>query len=503
MEAAIRAVTNGEMGFNAASRSFNVSTTTLRNRLSGRVKHGSTMGAKPYLNKVEERALKDFLFNASDVGLGKTRGHAMMYAEKVAKEKGVLRKDNITHRWFESFRKRNSDVALRKGDSMAAVRFRCTNPVEISKYYTLLHETLTNHNLIAEPWRIYNVDETGMPLDPRKPKVVTRLGTKKVRVMGSGNKHQITAVVCASATGHIIPLMIIFEGKNLKKEWLSHEVPGTVCGMSDKGWMETSLFNSWFDHFLQHAVPGKPLLLLLDGHSTHYSPHIITKAMEKDVIILCLPPHSSQDTQPLDVAVYGPLKQHWSRECHEWMANNPHKLMGKVHFNAVFSKVWSKAVTSNNVVAGFRKAGIHPFNDKAIAIPVNDEAVSHHIAESCGREPSKEMIDLPSTQTIDDRDMGGSIEVTSYGETETTENSFTPAEVQLYQHRIEEGYNVFTDQQYVQWVKLNHPALLPASLSQHEISSPLIETANENHIESGDNLLISTSPLSLSQPPSF
>ena len=64
----------------------------------------------------------------------------MMYAEKVTKEKGVLRKDNITHRWFESFRKHNSDVALRKGDCMAAVRFRCTNPVEISKYYTLLHE---------------------------------------------------------------------------------------------------------------------------------------------------------------------------------------------------------------------------------------------------------------------------------------------------------------------------------------------------------------------------
>ena len=60
-------------------------------------------------------------------------------------------------------------------------------------------------------------------------------------------------------------------------------------------------------------------------------------------------------------------------------------------------------------MAGFRKAGIHPFDDKAIAILVNGEAISHHIAESCGREPSKETIDLPSTQTIDDRDMGGSI----------------------------------------------------------------------------------------------
>ena len=78
---------------------------------------------------------------------------------------------------------------------------------------------------------------------------------KRVRVMGSGNKHQITAVVCAGATGHIIPPMIIFEGKNLKKEWLCHEVPSTVHRMSDKGWMETSLLDLWFDHFLQHAVP--------------------------------------------------------------------------------------------------------------------------------------------------------------------------------------------------------------------------------------------------------
>ena len=65
MEAAIRAVTNNEMGVNEA---FNVPKTTLRDTISGHVKHGSTMGAKPYLNKTEERALKDFQFNASDVG---------------------------------------------------------------------------------------------------------------------------------------------------------------------------------------------------------------------------------------------------------------------------------------------------------------------------------------------------------------------------------------------------------------------------------------------------
>ena len=83
------------MGVNEASRSFHVPTITLRDRISGSVKHGSTMGARPYLNKTEEWILKEFLLNASDVGLGKTRGHAMMYAEQVAKEKGYYAKTKL------------------------------------------------------------------------------------------------------------------------------------------------------------------------------------------------------------------------------------------------------------------------------------------------------------------------------------------------------------------------------------------------------------------------
>ena len=67
-----------------------------------------------------------------------------------------------------------------------------------------------------------------MFLDAKKPRVVTKVGMKKIRVMGSGNKYQITVVACGSTTGHIIPPMITFQGKNLNCEWLSNEVTGTV-----------------------------------------------------------------------------------------------------------------------------------------------------------------------------------------------------------------------------------------------------------------------------------
>ena len=107
--------------------------------------------------------------------------------------------------------------------------------------------------------------------------MITKLGTKNVRMMGSSNKHQITVVVYTSVTDHIILPVVIFEGKNVKREWLHNEVTGTVCAMGDKGWINTPLFNEWFYHFLRHAPPGKPLLLLLDRHSTHYELDTIYK----------------------------------------------------------------------------------------------------------------------------------------------------------------------------------------------------------------------------------
>ena len=59
--------------------------------------------------------------------------------------------------------------------------------------------------------------------------------------------------------------MVIFNAKQLNVLLSKGEVPGTKYGLSDKGWTDQELFKGWLrDHFL---VPGRPLLLLVDGHS--------------------------------------------------------------------------------------------------------------------------------------------------------------------------------------------------------------------------------------------
>lgn len=150
-------------------------------------------------------------------------------------------------------------------------------------------------------------------------------------------------------------------------------MPGTYYGLSEKGWIDHELFKGWLGrHFYTHVVAGCPLLLLLDGHSSHYEPESLRCAKENDVIMFALPPHSSHDSQPLDLSVFGPLKTHWEDVCHGFMQQHPGRLVTKYSFSELFAKAWVRAVTPANVIAGFQKAGIYPFNPKAIKVPTGD-----------------------------------------------------------------------------------------------------------------------------------
>jgi len=147
---------------------------------------------------------------------------------------------------------------------------------------------------------------------------------KKVRYRTSRNKNQITVIACVNVSGQCILPFVIFDAKRLNMEWRKDEVVGTAYGLSIKCWVDSELFRGWLsEHFLAHAIGAQPLLLLLDGQSSHYQPELITHAKEFGVIIFCLPPHTTHESQPLDASVFKSLKQHWQHACHNFIQSNP------------------------------------------------------------------------------------------------------------------------------------------------------------------------------------
>ena len=57
------------------------------------------------------------------------------------------------------------------------------------------------NDLMDKPSQIFNTDETGLPLDPAALKVIVPSGYKHSQAVSTGNKAQVTVLVCCNAAG--------------------------------------------------------------------------------------------------------------------------------------------------------------------------------------------------------------------------------------------------------------------------------------------------------------
>ena len=196
----------------------------------------------------------------------------------------------------------------------------CTEEA-IRKWYVEFEQFLDVHG-VCDPSSIWNADETGCPLCPRTGKVLCLSGTKDVYQITGSSREKITTLCAISASGNIIPPMHLFPGQRFKYNPLEGCVPGAYFGKSPSGWMTTELFYGWLaNHFVLQISPRRPVVLLVDGHSTHIDIEISRFCQKNGIFLYCLPPHSSQITQPLDVGFYGPLKQSWKKAVAKFSVN--------------------------------------------------------------------------------------------------------------------------------------------------------------------------------------
>ena len=164
--------------------------------------------------------------------------------------------------------------------------------------------------------RIWNCDETGFCTAVASRLVLARRGSKSVHEIGGGSgRNYITVLGCAAADGTRLPPYVVYKGKNLYSDWTIGGPAGASYGMSASGWMEGDNFLSWFEKIylpaIDHLLTDAPVVLFVDGHHSHLSLSLIRKAREKNVHLICLPPHTTHLLQPLDVGVYGPIKKAW------------------------------------------------------------------------------------------------------------------------------------------------------------------------------------------------
>ncbi|CAI9732654.1 Pogo transposable element with KRAB domain [Octopus vulgaris] len=238
-----------------------------------------------------------------------------------------------------------------------------SNKTNVAMFFYQLAEVMLRYKF--DPFNIYNMDETGITTVQRPDRIISRKGTKQVRKMTSAERGTlVTLACCVNAAGNSIPPFFVFPRKNFRPHFLNNGPSGSDGGANPSGWMFEEQFVKFLQHFVRNVKCSKqsPCLLLLDNHDSHLSIEELSYASDNGITMLSFPPHCTHRLQPLDKAVYGPLKKYTNTAIDDWHINHPGQTMAIYDIPCIVKTAWPLTATPTNILSGFSSTGICPFN---------------------------------------------------------------------------------------------------------------------------------------------
>ncbi|KYM95351.1 hypothetical protein ALC62_14002 [Cyphomyrmex costatus] len=141
-------------------------------------------------------------------------------------------------------------------------------------------------------------------------------------------------------------------------------------GRSKNGWMTqesfyeyvTSVFYKWcLDNHLEF-----PIILFVDGHRSHLTLALSHFCVQHQIELIALYPNATHFLQPMDVALFRPLKLNWSKVVSTWRMEHGGVSVDKVNFALLLNKAISMLDTKRILGNGFKACGLHPFSPDAV-----------------------------------------------------------------------------------------------------------------------------------------
>ena len=229
MRSAVTACANGAT-LRHSARKYNVPVTTLYRRVNGIVAMGSRPGPAPVLSSMEDR-LAHYLVEMADMGFGLSRQEVMRLAFQIAEESGIkhpFKNCTAGRKWFEAFRFRNPNLTLRTPEALSYARAKSVNPKTIEDFFAKLGAIYARLNLFCRPMQVFNVDESGVNVTQHKGKVIAEVKRKGVhRVVAAEKGKNHTVIACGSASGFVLPPMIIFPRVRVSEGLKANAPPGS------------------------------------------------------------------------------------------------------------------------------------------------------------------------------------------------------------------------------------------------------------------------------------
>lgn len=132
---------------------------------------------------------------------------------------------------------------------------------------------------------------------------------------------------------------------------------------SPNGWTDEFLCVEWFRKCFVPQVKARresdaPFLLILDGHNSHITPEMRQLAIENDIHLFLLPPHTTHRLQPLDVGIFGPLQHAYLKHCNQYYVKSRGQEMERGDLIREYIHVRNKVFTPSLIKKAWDRSGI-------------------------------------------------------------------------------------------------------------------------------------------------
>ncbi|XP_046145944.1 MFS-type transporter clz9-like [Osmia bicornis bicornis] len=281
--------------------------------------------------------------------------------------------------WFEAFMKRHPQLSLRTPQNLCERRGQVSEG-KIREWFKQIEDYLKSNNLLdIDSSRIFNCDESAFFLNPKGNKVITNKKSKGIyNLVDANDKECITTLITGNAAGELLPPMIMFSYQRLPSSIIDKVPPDWSVGKFDNGWMTGESFYEYMTNvFYPWCIKKEikfPIIMYLDGHSSHATMALSDFCVEHEIEIISLYPNSTHITQPMDVALFRPLKEAWKKAVTDWRMQNGGKAVKKQNFAPVLQTALHSLNVKNILTQGFIACGLAPLSADA----VNYEKLLNH-----------------------------------------------------------------------------------------------------------------------------
>ncbi|KAJ8927801.1 hypothetical protein NQ314_019682 [Rhamnusium bicolor] len=259
-------------------------------------------GNKTALSSETEERLVKYVNIMNAWGFGLTKVEVLDVIKNFVTARGIqtpFKHNRPGNNWWYGFKKRHK-LYLKKTERLEGSRARqAGDPFIINNFYDKVEEVIREKKMHDKPQCIWNADETSFNSDPGSTRVVCSVGTpakdKQVEVEGT-----------------------------LQQERMVTEIA----------------FHEWFKNVFLNKVTELPALLIYDGHLSHISIELVELAIQHDVTLFKLPPHTSHILQPLDVCVFWGVKSKWDQYLADWARHHIGQRLSKKSFADILGKTW-------------------------------------------------------------------------------------------------------------------------------------------------------------------